>query len=71
MSLSSVLVLGGPELTGSSCLLLELLLLLRVGIADLDRVLLAAGLDLVIVEFSDDFFTNSSRLETACCVSND
>lgn len=64
MSLSSILVLGRAELTSGSCLLLELLLLLSVGKADLNRVLFAANVDLVVVELLDDFLADRSGLET-------
>ena len=64
MGLSGILVLGRAELTGGSCLLLELLLLLSVGKADLNRVLFTCDVDFVVVELLDDFLADRSGLET-------
>lgn len=64
MGLGGILVLGRAELTGGSCLLLELLLLLSVGEANLDRVLFTTNVDLVVVELFDDFLADRSGLET-------
>jgi len=61
--LSGVLVLGRTELAGGLGLLLERLLLGGVGVADLDLELLGGGLDGVVVEGSDDFFTSLTVLE--------
>ena len=63
--LSGVLVLGRAELASGLGLLLEGLLLGGVGIADLDLELLGGGLDGVVVEGSDDFFTSLTVLEAA------
>lgn len=54
VGLSGILVLSRAELTGGSGLLLKLLLLLAVGVADLNRVFLAMGWDRVVVELLDD-----------------
>lgn len=64
MGLSGILVLGRTELAGGGCLLLEVLLLLSVGEANLDRVLFTADVDLVVVELLDDFLADRSGLET-------
>jgi hypothetical protein len=64
VGLSGILVLGRTELAGSGCLLLEVLLLLSVGEANLDRVLFTADVDLVVVELLDDFLADRSGLET-------
>lgn len=64
MGLGGILVLSRAELTGGSSLLLELLLLLSVGEANLDRVLFTANVDLVVVELFDDFLADRSGLET-------
>jgi hypothetical protein len=64
VSLGSILVLGRAELTSGGCLLLELLLLLGVGKADLNRVLFTCDVDLVVVELLDDFLADRSGLET-------
>ena len=64
MGLCSILVLGRAELTGGGRLLLELLLLLSVGEANLDCVLFAADVDLVVIELLDDFLADRSGLET-------
>ena len=69
MGLSGILVLGRAELTGGSCLLLELLLLLSVGEANLNRVLFTANVDFVVVELLDDFLADRSGLETVKMVS--
>ncbi len=62
--LGGELVLGGAELAGSLSLLLERLLLLRVGVADLDLQLFAVGvLDGVVVEGSDDLLACITCLE--------
>ena len=52
--LGGVLILSGSELASSLGLLLQRLLVLSVGISDLDLDVLAAGLDGVIVEVLDD-----------------
>jgi len=67
--LSGVFVLGRAELASSLGLLLEGLLLRGVGVADLDLKLLGGGLDGVIVEGSDDFFTSLAVLEATRFVS--
>lgn len=64
MGLGGILVLGRTELAGGGCLLLELLLLLSVGEADLNSVLFTADVDLVVVELFDDFLADRSGLET-------
>ena len=64
MGLGGILVLSRAELTGGGCLLLELLLLLSVGEANLDCVLFAADVDLVVIELLDDFLADRSGLET-------
>lgn len=64
MGLGGILVLSRAELTGGGCLLLELLLLLSVGEANLDCVLFTANVDLVVVELFDDFLADRSGLET-------
>jgi len=69
--LSGVLVLGRAELASGLGLLLEGLLLGGVGIADLDLELLGGGLDGVVVEGSDDFFTSLTVLEATEEVSMD
>lgn len=62
-------VLGRAELASGLRLLLERLLLVRVGVADLDLQLLATSLDAVVVERLDDFFARVTRLEAAFNVS--
>jgi hypothetical protein len=69
--LSGVLVLGRAELASGLGLLLEGLLLGGVGVADLDLELLGGGLDGVVVEGSDDFFTSLTVLEATEEVSMD
>jgi hypothetical protein len=64
VGLGGILVLGRAELTGGGCLLLELLLLLSVGEANLDRVLFTTDVDLVVIELLDDFLADRSGLET-------
>jgi len=64
VGLGGILVLGRTELAGGGCLLLELLLLLSVGEADLNSVLFTADVDLVVVELFDDFLADRSGLET-------
>lgn len=64
-SLSGKLVLSRAELASSLSLLLERLLLLGVGVADLDLQLLASRLDRVVVECLDDFFARVTRVEAA------
>lgn len=61
--LSGVLVLGGSELACSLCLLLQALLLLGVGEADLDLEVLALGLDVRVVERLDDLIAGIATLE--------
>lgn len=67
--LSGVLVLCRAELASSLSLLLEGLLLRGVGVADLDLKFLGGGLDGVVVEGSDDFFTSITVLEATRDVS--
>ena len=62
--LSGVLVLSRPELPGGLSLLLERLLLLSVGIANLDLQVFAVGLNRVVVERLDDLFAGITGLET-------
>ena len=69
--LSGVLILGRAELASGLGLLLERLLLGGVGVADLDLELLGGGLDGVVVEGSDDFFTSLTVLEATKEVSMD
>jgi hypothetical protein len=64
VGLGGILVLGRAELTGGGCLLLELLLFLSVGEANLDRVLFTTDVDLVVIELLDDFLADRSGLET-------
>lgn len=63
--LSCVLVLGRAELASSLGLLLERLLLLGVGVADLDLELLGGSRDGTVVERLDDFFASVAVLEAA------
>lgn len=63
--LSSVLVLGRAELASSLGLLLERLLLLGVGVADLDLELLGGSRDGTVVERPDDLFASVAVLEAA------
>jgi len=63
--LSCVLVLGRAELASSLGLLLERLLLLGVGIADLDLELLGGSRDGTVVECPDDLFASVAVLEAA------
>jgi hypothetical protein len=60
VSLSGVLVLGRAELASCGRLLLQVLLLLSIGKANLDRVFFAADVDLVVVELLDHFLADSS-----------
>ena len=69
--LSGVLVLSRAELASCLRLLLEALLLLGVGVSDLDLHLLAARLHSEIVEVPDDIFARLTRLEANHVVSND
>lgn len=69
--LSGVLILSRAELTSCLRLLLERLLLLGVGISDLDLHFLAARLERVVVEIPDDIFAGLARLEANYVVSND
>jgi hypothetical protein len=69
--LSGVLVLSRAELASGLSLLLERLLLGGVGVTDLDLKLLGGGLDGVVVEGSDDFFTSLTVLEATKDVSMD
>lgn len=62
-------VLGRTELTGGSSGLLQVLLLLGIGIADLDGMLLVVGLDGFVVEGPDDLFAVGARLEASVTVS--
>jgi hypothetical protein len=61
--LSGILVLGGAELASGLGCLLERLLLLCVGKADLDLQLTLVGRNRVIVEGGNDFFASSAALE--------
>jgi hypothetical protein len=62
---ASVLKFSSAELASSSSLLLQHLLLMGVGVTNLNDVFLAAGLgNWSIVELADDLFTNIARLET-------
>ena len=67
--LSSEFVLCGAELTSGLGLLFERLLLLSVGISDLDLHFFAGGIDCEVVEVLDDIFARLTRLESAGCVS--
>ena len=64
-SLSCILVLSRAELASSLGLLLERLLLLGVGVADLDLKLLAGSRDGTVVERLDDLFASVAVLEAA------
>lgn len=64
--LSGVLILGGAELTSSLCLLLQGLLLLSVGIANLDLQLFAIVDDGVVIVRLDHLFTSITILESKC-----
>lgn len=61
--LGEVLVLLRSELPSSLGGLLELLLLLSVGVSQVDGQLLAIGLNGVVVEGLDDLFTSVARVE--------
>ena len=63
--LSCVLVLGRAELASSLSLLLERLLLLGIGVTDLDLELLGGSWDGTVVERLDDLFASLAILETA------
>lgn len=63
--LSCVLVLGRAELASSLGLLLERLLLLGVGVANLDLELLGGSRDGTVVERLDDLFASLAVLEAA------
>ena len=63
--LSCVLVLSRAELASSLGLLLERLLLLGVGVADLNLELLGGGRDGTVVERLDDLFASVAVLEAA------
>ena len=65
-SLRGILVLGGAELASSLGLLLERLLLLRVGISDLYLEIFSIGCDGVIVVRLDDVFARVARFEAGC-----
>jgi len=61
---AAVLEFGGAELTSGGGLLFKHLLFLRVGVADLDDMLLASRtVHCSIVELIDDFSTNVTTLE--------
>jgi hypothetical protein len=63
---TTILELGGPELTSGSSLLLQHLLLVRVGITNLHDMLLATMLgDWCVVQRLDDFFADVARFEAA------
>jgi hypothetical protein len=62
--LSSELILSGAELASGLSLLLERLLLLCVGVSDLNLHFFAVVLDGEVVELLDDFFAGLSRLES-------
>ena len=64
MGLGGVFVLSRAELASGGGLLLELLLLLGVGKANLNGVLFASDVDFVVVEFLDDFLADRSVFET-------
>lgn len=61
--LGGILVLGRAELTGSLRLLLESLLVLGVGVANLDLEFLGRGLVRVVVVCLDDLFAGVAVLE--------
>jgi len=63
--LGCVLVLSGAELASSLGLLLERLLLLGVGVADLDLELLGGSRDGTVVERLDDLFASVAALKAA------
>ena len=63
--LSCVLVLGRAELASSLGLLLERLLLLGVGVANLDLELLGGSRNRTVVERLDDLFASLAVLEAA------
>ena len=61
---TAILELSGAELARSSSLLLQHLLLVGVGVTDLDRMLVAAILgDRSVVELLHDFLADISGLE--------
>ena len=62
--LSSELILSRAELASSLSLLLERLLLLGVGVTDLNLHLFAVGCDGEVVEILDDIFAGLTRLES-------
>lgn len=61
--LGGVLVLGRPELAGGGSRLLQRLLFLCVGIANLDQKILVTGLDWSVVEILDHLLTVFLGLE--------
>lgn len=65
VDLCRILVLGRAELAGGSSGLLQMLLLLSVGVADLDGVVFAVVLDDLVVELTNDLFAVGADLETA------
>ena len=69
--LSGVFILSRAELTSCLRLLLERLLLLSIGVSDLDLHFLAARLECVVVEISDDILAGFTRLEANHIVSDD
>ena len=69
--LRSVLVLGGAELASCLSLLLQRLLLLCVGISDLDLEFFAAGHDSVVVEGLDHLLAGITRFEADRPVSDE
>ena len=69
--LRGVFILSRAELTSCLRLLLERLLLLSIGVSDLDLHFLAARLECVVVEISDDIFAGFTRLEANHIVSDD
>lgn len=62
----AVLKLGGAERAGGGSLLLEDLLLLRVGVTNLDGVFLSIGnLNGGVIELANDLLADVARLETS------
>ena len=69
--LSGILVFSRAELASCLRLLLERLLLLSIGVSDLDLHFLTARLECVVVEISDDILAGFTRLEAIHIVSDD
>ena len=63
-SLRGIFVLSGTELTGSLSLLFQRLLLLRVGVADLNLKFLAVRRNRVVVEGLNDLFAGGTSVES-------